>query len=87
MTIPENVIVSDSVWKIGDIDVIFGPLEPNEVIHWTEAKDLPNLLKEMGIFCSTSEARRAGRNGPIPSGFTKLKASKIRTIWIWNPTT
>jgi hypothetical protein len=43
-------------------------------------------LKEMNIFTSTSEARRAGRDGPIPQGFTNdFKASKKRRLWIWNP--
>lgn len=79
----ENVIVKTSAWAERDIEVLFG----SEPVHFTEASDLPNLLVELGIFPSTSAARRAGRDGAIPDGFTdRFKASKKRFIWIWNPT-
>lgn len=44
---------------------------------------LPALLCGLGIYGTRSEARRAGRDGPVPFGFTQLRASKIHTIWIW----
>lgn len=79
----ENVIVNGPNVREGDTALLFG----DEPVHFTNARDLPNLLKELGIFPSTSEARRAGRDGPIPAGFTDaFKASKIRKLWIWNPT-
>lgn len=79
----ENVIVKQSNWKESDIELLFA----DEDVHFTEAKDLSVLMKELGIFSSTSEARRAGRVGPIPTGFTfEFKASKKRRLWIWNPT-
>jgi hypothetical protein len=82
-----NVVVKRSAWTERDIELLFGDLEGNvETVHFTEAQDLPNLLKELGIFPSTSEARRAGRGGPIPEGWTEMKASKKRMLWIWNPT-
>lgn len=81
MTI-ENVIVKQSNWTERDIELLFG----DEEVHFTDADDLSILMKEMGIFTSTSEARRAGRVGPIPSGFTfEFKASKKCRLWIWNP--
>lgn len=82
MTI-ENVIVKNSAWIEQDIKSLFG----DEAVHFTEATCLSVLMKELGVFKSTSEARRAGRFGPIPEGFTfEFKASKKVMLWIWNPT-
>jgi len=82
MTI-ENIVVTQSPWQPNDIELLFG----NEKVHFTDATDLSVLMKELGIFKSTSDARRAGRVGPIPTGFTdRFKASKKQLLWIWNPT-
>jgi len=79
----DNVIIKHSAWQERDIELLFG----DEEVHFTDATDLSVLMKELGIFKSTSEARRAGREGPIPEGFTfEFKASKKRRLWIWNPT-
>lgn len=83
----DNVVVRNSAWTERDLELHFGDLEGNvEEVHFTDAQDLPNLLKELGVFPSTSQARQAGRDGPIPTGWTVLKASKKRMLWIWNPT-
>lgn len=88
----ENVIMLDSEWGPLDIDDDYGifsgmqPGLPVEPIHFSTARDLPNLLKDLRVYESTSEARRAGRDGPIPPGWSEMKASKRRTLWIWNPT-
>lgn len=79
----ENVIVKNSAWKESDVELLFG----DEPVHFTEADELSVLMRELGIFPSSSAARRAGRFGPIPEGFTfEFKASKKRRLWIWNPT-
>jgi len=79
----ENVIVSNEFVQERDIELLFG----DEDVHFTQATDLSVLMKELGVFDSTSAARRAGRVGPIPTGFTfEFKASKKRRLWIWNPT-
>ena len=77
----ENVIVEHSQWKPEDIVLLFG----TEAVHYTSETMLPNLLKELGIFKYTSEAIRAGRKGSIPVGWSEIKASKKRRLWIWNP--
>ena len=78
----DNVVVKNSAWRESDLKILFG----DEEVHFTNANDMPQLLKELGIFKSTSQARQAGRAGPIPEGFTfKFKASKKRDLWIWNP--
>jgi len=76
-----NVVIRGSAWVEGDIPVIFG----EEEVIFSEARDLPNLLVNLGIYPSTSAARRAGRVGPIPLGYTELKASKRDFLFIWNP--
>ena len=82
MTI-QNIIVKQSKWTDRDIELLF----EDEEVHFTDADELSVLMKELGIFKSTSEARRAGRFGPIPEGFTfEFKASKKVRLWIWNPT-
>jgi len=82
MTI-ENVVVRHSKWQQRDIELLF----EDEEVHFTDATCLSRLMKELGIFKSTSAARQAGRVGPIPEGFTfEFKASKKVRLWIWNPT-
>lgn len=82
MVIP-NVVVRHSKWQEKDIELLF----EDEEVHFTDATCLSVLMKEMGIFRSTGESRRAGRVGPIPEGFTfEFKASKKVRLWIWNPT-
>lgn len=79
----QNVVVRQSAWQESDIELLF----EDEEVHFTDVDDLSVLMKEMGIFESSSAARRAGRVGPIPEGFTfNFKASKKCRLWIWNPT-
>jgi len=78
----ENIIVNSEFVQEHDRNILFG----DEPVHFTDAKDLPNLLVELKIFKSTSQARQANRKGSIPFGFTdEFKASKKSRIWIWNP--
>lgn len=80
----ENIIVDSEFIKPEDKDIIFGD---EDVLHVKEGTDLSVLMKDLGIFKSTSEARRAGRVGNIPTGYTdNYKASKKRRLYIWNPT-
>lgn len=79
----ENVIVRSSAWRKEDIETLFG----DEEVHITDAENLQTLMFELNVFGSKSAAMRAGRQGPIPEGFTfEFKASKRRRLWIWNPT-
>ena len=59
----------------------------DEQVFFAESDEMGALMRELGVFPSASAARRAGRQGPIPDGWTaEFKASKKRRIWIWNPT-
>ncbi len=82
MKVIENVVVQGSKWKYSDLATLFD----NEPVHFTNETDISRLMVEMGIYPSTSAARRAGRQGNIPKGWTEFKASKKRFLWIWNPT-
>lgn len=79
----ENVVVKGSAWLDSDIETLFG----DEEVFFAESDELSALMRELGVFPSASAARRAGRHGPIPEGWThEFKASKKRRLWIWNPT-
>lgn len=81
MTI-ENVIINSSKWIERDVGTLFG----NEQVFYADSDEMSALMRELGIYPSASAARRAGREGPIPEGWTaEFKASKKRRLWIWNP--
>ena len=83
-----NIIVKSSCWKQEDIPLLYGDINSTEIedVIYVEDIPIPNLLVNLGIFKSTSQARRAGRTGNIPKGWTQYKASRKTTLWIWNPT-
>lgn len=77
-----NIVVKSSFWRDSDIPTLFG----DEDTMFVEDEDISTLLVKLNVYKSTSQARRAGRKGPIPSGYTEYKASKKVTLYIWNPT-
>ena len=78
----ENIIVDNGNVLDSDKELIFG----DEEVITTEVMSLPNLLHTLGVYKSTSQARKAGRVGDIPTGYTEYKASKKVRLFIWNPT-
>lgn len=76
-----NLVVSDSPWTVRDLDIIF----EDEHVDRIPNISLDVLLAKLGIYKSTSEARRAGRQGLIPLGYSEIKASKKDRLFIWNP--
>jgi hypothetical protein len=83
-----NIIVGEN-WRHDDKSLLFAPNDhtPPEVIHFFPATlRMPQLLKEVLIFSSTSQARKAGWDKPIPPGWSDFTIGKKRTrICIWNP--
>ena len=78
-----NVIVRSSKHEPGDPALLW----EDEPWVFTDAKTIPELLVELKVYQTRSEARRAGRDGPIPDGFTVFKASKkVPCMCIWSPT-
>ena len=76
-----NVVIKSSKATKRDIEVVFN----NEKICFAESLNLDCLCKDFGIYKSTSDARRAGREGRVPAGYSEIKASKKTTLFIWNP--
>lgn len=76
-----NIVVNQSDWTSRDIELLFS----GEPVEFVDNKPLPNLLAELGVYKSTTQARKAGRVGELPKGWSEIKASKKVTIWLWNP--
>jgi hypothetical protein len=83
----ENIVVRSSPYTEKDLDLIFGDNEGRieEEILFVEDVDLSVLVKDLGIYPSTTRARAAGRVGALPKGYTVIKASKTRFLFLWNP--
>lgn len=47
---------------------------------------LPQLLKDIGFFKSTSEARRAGYDGEVPKGWNEIQTNSGKYLSLFNPT-
>lgn len=85
-----NIIIADSCHELGDELSIFGELINGEhvlreQVLYKEAPSLEVLYRDLGIYKSSSEAKRAGKGGEIPLGYSEHKASKKRRVYIWNP--
>ena len=76
-----NIIIKTSDYTKRDIEIIF----EDEPVIFMEDVTLDILCKDLGIYKSTSEARRAGRIGNIPKGYSEIKASKKVVLYVWNP--
>lgn len=76
-----NIVVNQSDWTPRDIELLFS----REPVEFVDNKPLPNLLAELGVYKSSTQARKAGRVGELPKGWSEIKASKKVTIWLWNP--
>lgn len=76
-----NIVVNQSDWTPRDIELLFD----GEPVEFVDNKPLPNLLAELGVYKSATQARKAGRIGDLPKGWSEIKASKKVTIWLWNP--
>ena len=76
-----NIVIQSSCWRQEDIPTLF----EDEHVKFSSCTALPSLMLELGLYKSTSEARRANRVGDVPSGWTEMKGNKKTFIWIWNP--
>ena len=85
-----NIVVGDFV-KDEDISTVYGDMDGNvEGTVITLVNNIPMyvLLRDLGIFKSSSQARKSGWDFNIPEGFTEYpKIGKLRhQVTIWNPT-
>lgn len=77
-----NIVIKNSCWTDRDIRCLFG----DEPVIFSDADNITDLVVELGLYKSKSQARNAGRTGDIPKGWSEVKGNKITTLWIWNPT-
>jgi hypothetical protein len=76
-----NVVIKNSKWTKRDLRCLFG----DEDVIFSEANNITDLVVELKLFRSKSQARAAGRVGDIPLGWTEFKGNKTTTLWVWNP--
>ena len=76
------VVILSSQWREEDIPVLF---EKEDEIIYTDTTELSVLCKELGIYPSSSAARKAGRVGSLPTGWSEIKASRKDFLFVWNP--
>lgn len=79
-----NVIINNSNVQPTDQQTLFCD-EPVIVVEKGDCSDLPQLLKHLGVYQSTSQARKTGRVGGIPVGWNEIRASKKVELFLWNP--
>ena len=76
-----NVVIDNGNVLETDIPTLFG----DEPVLVVKPMTLQELMVVVKAYNSKTKAIQCGRSGEIPSGFTKFKANKILTLWIWNP--
>lgn len=54
-------------------------------IFFSKELRLPNLLKEIGFFKSTSEARQANFIGEVPEGWSEYRTNSGKYLSLFNP--
>lgn len=72
-----NILIGKPIEE--DKDLFFGPLSGAEDFKLKEDMLFANLLVELGLFSSTSQARKNGWNKNIPEGFTDVIVGKLKT--------
>lgn len=76
-----NVVISWSPYTHRDLEIVF----PDEDVVFVNSTNMTDLVCELGLYKSKSQARDAGRLGDIPTGYNQIKGNKKTTLYIWNP--
>ena len=72
-----NIVIGDVDFNF--IDILFGPWSNGDsLIKLSNNVRWPELLKSIGIFSSTSQARKNGWNKDIQTGWTNITIGKLR---------
>ena len=73
-----NILIGKGV-RPDDRELFFGPLTPNdEFFALPDDTQWPQALSAVGLFRSTSEARKNGWNRPIEDGFSVFTIGKLK---------
>ncbi|CAL9991826.1 hypothetical protein VPHD479_0329 [Vibrio phage D479] len=78
-----NIVVDNEFVQPTDAPTLFDDV-PLTIIP--ASFTMTDLVVELGLFKSKSQARKAGRVGPIPTGWSELKGNKKTFLFVWNPT-
>jgi hypothetical protein len=73
-----NIIIGQEL--NGDRDLFFGPLRNDDVFTTLPEGDYlwANVLADLGVFASRSQARKAGWNRSVELGFSDVTIGKLR---------
>ncbi|CAM0061813.1 hypothetical protein VPHF86_0259 [Vibrio phage F86] len=77
-----NIIVNNGFVQASDKETLFG----DEDVMIVEPMSLTDLVCQLGLFKSKSQARQSNRVGDIPSGYSEFKGNKKTPLYVWNPT-
>jgi hypothetical protein len=73
-----NILIGNGVLE-SDKDLFFGPLLPDDEFKWFNKQTrFPEVLADLGLFSSRSEARRNGWDKDIPKGFSDIRIGKLK---------
>ncbi|AUR86019.1 hypothetical protein NVP1081O_284 [Vibrio phage 1.081.O._10N.286.52.C2] len=78
-----NIIVDNGLIQANDQATLFGD---EDVIHVESTVTLTELVCNLGLYKSKSQARQSGRVGSIPTGWSVFKGNKKTHLYVWNPT-
>lgn len=84
-----NIVVKTQHLQPTDIPTLYGDTDNvvNEEIKYVDpTTTLTDLVYMLGLYKTKSEARRANRVGPIPTGWNVIKGNRKTPLYIWNPT-
>lgn len=85
-----NIISGDFV-RDEDLPIVFGDmggLVEGEIMRVEPNAHMSTILRDLGIFQSSSQARKSGWDMNLPEGFTHHKkiGKRRHEVTIWNPT-
>jgi hypothetical protein len=76
-----NILIGDGILEDLDKRLFFGPLEDwDKFIKLDLAFRFPQLMRQLGIFPSTSQAMKQGWNKDIPCGFSEWKIGQGKNL-------
>ena len=78
-----SVVIGNRKQKIHD-SIFCDHNDSTEPVYYTKASNLETLCYELGGYKSKSEARRAGRYGEIPKGYSEMWLNKKTRLYIYN---
>lgn len=82
MSVGINVIIKTEYLQETDKECLF---EDEDVVLFDNDITLTDLVCELGLYKSKSQARQANRVGAIPQGWSEFKGNKKTPLFVWNP--